>query len=234
MKYIILAAGVGSRLYPYTKNYPKCLVQLSPNETIIERCVRKIKEHDKSSEITIVTGFKSDSIISKEIKEVNYVNNPFYKVTNSIASLWMAKDFMIGTDDVVILNADVVFSNDFAKDITTQAMESTIYFDSSIKQDGDYNVKCYNENIIVMGKELVDYDGEYCGITKIANKDLISIIKQIDSMIMDGLYDQWYENALVQLMLNKEIAFIAKDANEYNWSEIDSINNLFKIRSIVD
>ena len=46
MKAIILAAGKGKRLQPYTKNIPKCLLTLD-KETILEHQIN----HLKSSEI---------------------------------------------------------------------------------------------------------------------------------------------------------------------------------------
>ncbi|MDR1243919.1 MAG: hypothetical protein LBJ79_01860 [Endomicrobium sp.] len=51
MKYIILAAGIGTRLYPYTANCPKPLFRLSNNQTLLQRTINIIKESDKAVEI---------------------------------------------------------------------------------------------------------------------------------------------------------------------------------------
>ena len=61
---IILAAGEGTRLRPYTKKTPKCMVKLK-GKTILER---NIQEWMKSGnfEITIVTGYKSECINNKK------------------------------------------------------------------------------------------------------------------------------------------------------------------------
>ena len=58
MKAIILAAGQSSRLYPLTKETPKCLLELERGTSIIDIQISMIKQlgiHD----IVIVTGFKS-------------------------------------------------------------------------------------------------------------------------------------------------------------------------------
>ncbi len=234
MEYIILAAGVGTRLYPYTKNTPKCLVKVTENETVIERTIRLINQNDKDANITIVLGFQAQSIIKLTNDKCNYIFNPFYKVTNSIASLWFAKDILEKADDTVILNADIVFDEKLAKEICSKPQSSLIYYDSSIKSHGDYNVQVHNGTMTVMGKELSEYEGEYVGVTKFAAEEVNVILKEVVSMVSDELYDQWYENALVQMSLNKRHSFKVYDVADYHWSEIDSIDNLLKIRKIVD
>ena len=233
MEYIILAAGVGSRLYPYTKNQPKCLIKVSESETVIERAVRLIQKYDQTANITIVLGFCAKQIMDLLGNQCKYIINPFYRVTNSVASLWFAKDILLKNEPTVILNADIVFSKDFAKEITLPPAKSSIYYDSSIKAQGDYNVQVLDGKMIVMGKELIDYDGEYVGITKYDSEGVHLLYKEIEYMVNDELYDQWYENGLVQMSLNGQYSFVAVDSKEYEWSEIDSIDNLLRIRCII-
>ncbi len=233
MEYIILAAGVGTRLYPYTKNTPKCLVKVSENETVIERSIRLIKANDKEANITIILGFQANEVINLINNDCNYIINPFYKVTNSIASLWFAKEILAKQKDTVVINADIVFSENLAKEICTKPTYSIIYYDSSIKENGDYNVQVHNGMMTVMGKELMEYEGEYVGITKFPNNEVAIILSEIEKMVSTDLYDQWYENALVQMSLNKRHLFSVFDVCDYHWSEIDSIDNLLKIRKII-
>lgn len=233
MYYVILAAGVGTRLYPYTKNSPKCLVKVTPTETVIERAVRLISERDENAKFIVALGFCSEQIKDLLGDKCEYVENPFFPVTNSIASLWFVKEKINIDEDLTILNADIVFSRDFADELVKSPDNPCVYFDSSIKSQGDYNVQAIGNKMIVMGKELTTYDGEYVGISKFPVKSLSVFFGEIDHMINDLLYDQWYENALVQLSLNETMTIEAKDASDYNWSEIDSIDNLLKIREII-
>ena len=235
MEYIILAAGVGTRLYPYTKNTPKCLVRLSDGETIIERAVRLITENDKSAHVTIVVGFEKEKIQATLEKkyQCSYIFNPYYRVTNSVASLWFAKDILSKGESVTILNGDIVFSRELAQIITTSPKKDVILYDSSIRSHGDYNVLELDGEMVVMGKELDDYSGEYVGITRYTSQGAMMLCNEIENMVNDGLYDQWYENGLVQLTLMRKNTYSVFDVNEYQWSEIDSIDNLLKICKII-
>lgn len=235
MEYIILAAGVGTRLYPYTKNTPKCLVRLEERETIIERAIRLLYQNDPSAHITVVVGFESEKIVTilKNHPNCSFVHNPFYSITNSVASLWFARDILQSGKPVVILNADIVFSQDFAKLITAPTSEDVIYYDSSIHSHGDYNVLELNGEMIVMGKELDDYSGEYTGITQYTPEGARILCEEISDMVKNNLYDQWYENGLVQLTLMLKNKYKVVDVCDYQWSEIDSIDNLLKIRKII-
>ena len=60
MKAIILAAGKGKRLQPYTKNIPKCLLTLG-EETILEHQINHLKSSE-IQEINVVVGFGSDRV----------------------------------------------------------------------------------------------------------------------------------------------------------------------------
>jgi len=93
MTYIILVAGKGTRLYPLTLNYPKSLYRLDRSTTVLKRMVQLIRKFDEKAVIVVVTGFLSETI-EKELEGVTFIHNPFYEVTNSIASLWFAKEYL--------------------------------------------------------------------------------------------------------------------------------------------
>ena len=95
MTYIILAAGKGSNLYPLTLKYAKTSFRLDENTTVLQRMVRSIRKADKDAEIVVVVGYKADVIREELVDEnVRFVTNPFYEVTNSISSLWFARDYL--------------------------------------------------------------------------------------------------------------------------------------------
>ena len=231
MNYLILAAGLGTRLHPYTRNYPKSILKLGNDKCALQNTIDSIKKYDKTACITTVVGFNQD-MIKSTISGCDFIENPFYKDTNSIASVWFAKELL--NDDITIINADVVFEDSLWKKIINTNKDAFVCIDSSIKQDGDYNVQVIDDNVILMSKELNDYFGEYAGITKL-NKNNAQILKtEVEEMVKDGFYNEWYENALVQTILNNRMTVKYLDIQEYNWAELDTINDLFIARKMTE
>jgi len=62
---IILAAGKGSRLYPLTKNKPKCLVKYK-NKSILSHQINTFNKV-KIKKIYLVSGYKSSKIKNKKL-----------------------------------------------------------------------------------------------------------------------------------------------------------------------
>ena len=229
MNYLVLAAGMGTRLHPYTRNYPKSMLKLGNNKCALQNTIDSIKKYDKTAQITTVVGFNQD-IIKNSISGCKFIENPFFKDTNSIASLWFAKELL--DNDITIINADVVFEDSLWQKIITTDFEAFVCIDSSIKQDGDYNVQVIDDNVILMSKELKDYFGEYAGITKLNKKNAQILKQEIVEMVKDGFYNEWYENSLVQTILNNKMSVKYLDIQEYNWAELDTINDLFLARQM--
>ncbi|MCI9631630.1 MAG: NTP transferase domain-containing protein [Ruminococcus sp.] len=231
MTYIFLVAGKGSRLHPLTLKYPKSLYKLDKNTTVLTRMVNLIKKYDKGARIVIVTGFMCHTI-QKEMQDVTFVSNPFYEVTNSIASLWFARQYL-DAKNVVLINGDIVMDEDLVKNIICKETQiPKVCIDSSIKSDGDYNVQVNGNKVLVMSKDLDQYYGEYAGVTKLDNESAIKLHQCICNMVENGMYDQWYENALVQMIFNEDFQLYYEDIRDYRWTEIDCVSDMLLAKQI--
>ena len=118
MKAFIFNSGIGSRMMHLTKNSPKALVKLSNGETILGRQIRILKDYG-IKEFIITTGPFEQQIkdFTSNIKriEITYVKNEIYDKTNSIYSLYLAKDLI--DDDFIVLHGDLVFNKQIVKHI---------------------------------------------------------------------------------------------------------------------
>lgn len=231
MKYIFMVAGKGTRLQPLTLSHPKSMYKLDEHTTLLQRMVALIKKYDEEADIIIVTGHMHRAI-EEQVQGVKFVYNPFYEVTNSIASLWFARD-ELDADNVVLIDGDIVMSDDLVREVMCKKVDKPcVFVDSSIKTDGDYNVEVSGNQVLVMSKDLESYYGEYAGITKLDRASALLMREEMNSMIEDGFYDQWYENALVQLIFKKDFKLYYIDISSYEWTEVDSVNDLLAARRI--
>ena len=84
MKAVILCAGVGSRLRPYTSTKPKCLVELD-GYSLIERQVKVLK-YSGIDNIIFIGGYLSGEL-KKFTKSAPLIVNDKYHSTNMLYSL---------------------------------------------------------------------------------------------------------------------------------------------------
>jgi len=109
---LLLAAGTGSRLFPLTKSFPKCLTLVN-DRSILERLVNSLKSQG-FKRLVIVTGHEKECIIdylgekSGDIR-IEYVYSPLYKTTNNIYSLWMARNII--NEPFVLFESDLIFNS---------------------------------------------------------------------------------------------------------------------------
>lgn len=231
MKYIFMVAGKGSRLQPLTLLHPKSMFMLDKETTLIQRMVQLIRKYDEEADIVVVTGHMHKSIESV-LENVTVVYNPFYEVTNSIASLWFAQEHLV-TDNTVLIDGDIVMSEALIRDVVCKPTDKPlVLLDSSIKSDGDYNVQVSGDEVLVMSKELDDYYGEYAGLTKLDEKSAALMRNEVNQMVEEGYYDQWYENALVQLIFKNNFKLYYHDICEYEWTEVDCVSDLIHAKNI--
>lgn len=231
MKYIFLVAGKGTRLQPLTLKHPKSMYRLDKETTLIQRMVKYIRKYDDNADIVVVTGFMHE-MFENALEDVTIVYNPFYEVTNSIASLWFARKHL-NADNIVLIDGDIVMEKNLIRDIVCSPVSRPcVLVDSSINQDGDYNVEVSNDKVLVMSKDLKTYYGEYAGITKLDSKTSKLMLEEIESMVQEGFYDQWYENALVQLIFKDNLELFYEDINNYEWTEVDEVSDLIRAKNI--
>ncbi len=231
MKYIFMVAGKGTRLQPLTLKHPKSMYKLDEGTTLLQRMVALIKKHDSEADIVVVTGHMHRAI-EDQVSDVTFVYNPFYEATNSIASLWFAREHM-DADNIVLIDGDIVMEDELIKDVLCKPVDrATVLVDSSIKTDGDYNVEVSGDQVLVMSKDLTSYFGEYAGVTKLDHDSSLLMRTELESMVEEGFYDQWYENALVQLIFKHDFRLYYNDISNYAWTEVDSVNDLLTAKQI--
>lgn len=227
MKVLLLAAGRGTRISRYLSGSPKCTVDIG-DEKLIQYTIKMLNKKG-ITDIAMVLGYRAD-VIKEVLKNYNikYYYNPFFDVTNSIASAWFARDFIFG-DDIMIMNADV-FLEERLIDYILSVKESPVMFaDGSRKEEADYKFKYDNGILLKYGKELTgkDISGEYVGIGRF-NKDFMKTFKiKLEEMINQQQHSVWWENVIYDLTKIQEIK--VDDIKGMFWAEVDYVEDYERI-----
>lgn len=233
MTYIILSAGKGVNLQPLTLNHPKSLYKLDDKTTILQRLVRKIRKYDVEAEIVVVVGYMYKQIQEElEDDNVKFVHNPFYSVTSSMGSLWFAKDYL-QRENVTIINGDIVASDKLIQDIICQHTDFPyVLLDSSHRDANKYNVQVQGDKVCVMSKNLTQFLGNYASITKLDAVSSRFLLEQLYQMVNEEMYNLFFEDALVQMIFDKNFELYYKDITDYQWTEVDTVDDLIKAKEI--
>ncbi len=230
MRYLILSAGQGTRMNPFTRITPKALLHLGFGETVAERMARIIRKVDPDARITYVLGFQHSEIEKILPKDVEVILNPFYTVSNSIASVWFARHLL--DQDTTVINGDIVISEAGLRSIAALDHPATIVLDSSKTNSLDCGVVIEGDRVVLMAKSFQNGYGEYAGILRFDQSVAGMVRRQVEDMIEANDLNNWSEYALVQLILGDDLHVRFHDLKGYDWAELDTLHDLCLARTV--
>jgi choline kinase len=222
MKAIIMAAGVGKRLQSLNINKPKCLIAVG-STTLIRRSVNLLVSKG-ISDITVIVGFKGHLIRNELNNDVAYFENPDFHSTNSIKSLWYARDLL--EDNVLLLNGDLYYEHSILDYAINQTNAVVMLADSTRIDNADYRFGFTGKQINLFGKHLTNQetDAEYVGIVRI-DKGFIKTFKQtLKEMIAAGRSNIWWEDVLYSF-ISKQVPIHFFDVAGTFWTEVDTLQD---------
>ena len=130
MRALILAAGRGSRLHPYTDTTPKCMTEIA-GIPLIERQITTLRACG-ITDIVIVTGYLADHL---KLPGTRQIHNPRWMETNMVESLFCAVEEF--TDDPIVSYSDIVYER--------RVLEALLGSQSNISVAVDTNWRAYWE-----------------------------------------------------------------------------------------
>lgn len=226
MKAILLAAGVGSRIAKDNGAIPKSLMLVGGQSILLHTVELLLKN---GMEVVVVTGYRH-TMIEEALKEypVKIVYNPFYAVTNSIGSLWMARD-EFDAEELFLANADVYYTQAMLDRIKTAPYDQFLLSDATRADQGDYFFLTCNNVLNRYGKELRrdERNCEYVGIGIVRNRWVKAFHDRLCKMIEDGQYNLWWENVLYSFVGEENV--YTYDVDGVFWSEVDTIEDYHRV-----
>ncbi|WP_349642863.1 phosphocholine cytidylyltransferase family protein [Bradyrhizobium japonicum] len=236
---VILAAGMGSRLRPYTEFVPKPLVEVN-GTPMLHNALHQLSDLG-AREATIVVGYREEAIEQScghrfEEVDIEYVHNPIFDRTGSAYSLWLARNTMLAAD-TVFLEGDVFFER--------EVLERTLRTVSSTKQSVAA-VAAFNAAMSGSAVELADdgsvvafvmnqtpVEAQARGLFKTINLTRFSadasreqVVPALHQAVESGHRTAYVEQVLARLVEQRELQLSAADCSDTRWFEIDSKDDL--------
>lgn len=230
MKAIILCAGQGRRLLPYTQSTPKCLLEVA-GKPIIEWQIDTLLSAG-ITDIVAVTGYASQNV-SQRLTErypdqsIRCVYNPFYEVADNLASCWMARHEMSGP--FLLINGDTLFETSIPASILRSArapISITIDIKSGYDED-DMKVVTQNDRLLHIGKSLsLDIvTGESIGMTLFDQRGADLFCKKLEGdMYKAASLGRWYLSVIDELAQLHPVYVLSIAGQQ--WAEVDFVNDL--------
>ena len=149
-----------------------------------------------------------------------------------MGSLWFAKAYL-QRENVAIINGDIVISDQLMSDVICAHTDIPYVLLDSTRTDGNkYNIQVQNDKVCVMSKNLSEFLGNYASVTKLDAISSRFVLEQLNQMVNEGMYNLFFEDALVQMIFDKNFELYYKDIKDYQWTEVDNVDDLLKARQI--
>lgn len=230
MRAILLAAGKGTRMYRHFK-CPKSALKVD-GKPIIRHSVEILRE--KGIDVTIVLGYDCETVREcLDGIDVDYCYNPFYSVTNSLGSLWFAREYLVPGDQVIIANADVYWEPLLLERLLEAPGKMVMVGDSSRYEVGDYFFYVEDGMLAKFGKDLdiSERNYEYVGLAKIAGDRVGAFSERLESMVKEEKYDLWWENVLYNYLSEEPVSVV--DVPDLFWAEVDYVQDYERIKEYI-
>ena len=230
MKAIILAAGVGKRLWDITQHRPKCLIEIG-GRSLLHRYLAALAGLGVRR-ATIVVGYRQEMIRDAVagdacgVKVDFLVNDQFHR--GSISSLWIARTAL--DDDAIVMDADVLFHREILRRLVESRYENALLMDETVKQTGEEcMVVVAGGRVIALSKKMpeqYDYAGEGVGFLRVRYADTPHLVASLRSHVDQGSWNMEYEDALLQFFHTVKVGH--EKIGGLPWTEIDFVEDVKK------
>lgn len=226
MKAIILNSGLGTRMGVLTSEHPKCMTEITSQETILSRQLKMLVEAG-IEEVIITTGYY-DGVLVKYCQSLDYpikytfVNNPIYDQTNYIYSIYCARDYL--DDDIILMHGDLVFENEvfdrvIASPVSCMTVSSTIPL-----SDKDFKAQVADDMVLKVGVDIFNNAMQAQALYKLFKGDWKKWLHKIVEFCEGGKLNVYAEDALNELDGSANI--YALDIKNLLCAEIDDPGDL--------
>jgi choline kinase len=236
---LVLAAGAGRRLRPYTDTLPKALVPVDGETTIMDISLRNLAAAGLT-DVTIVVGYRSDAVEERVTGfqdkygvTITLVHNDKAEEWNNAYSLWLARDRF--ADGALLVNGDTVHPASVERTLLAGRGPGILLAIDDVKKLAEEEMKTVFDDggRLVRITKLMDpaeAHGEYIGATLIE--------KDAAAGLADALKATWerdpglyYEDGY-QEYADRGGEVRAAAIGDLDWVEVDNHADLARAREI--
>ncbi len=236
MQAIILAAGMGRRLGELTKDNTKCMLKVN-GMRLIDRTLDCLAALNLNR-VVIVVGYNGDKVVeyvgnNYKGTDIVYVNNPIYDKTNNIYSLFLARDFMV-EDDTLLLESDLIYERSVVEKLLADPRPDLALVDkyeswmdgTVVTLDEDQNIVNFLNKEKFRYSDIADYY-KTVNIYKFSREFSTSQYVPFLNAYCTALgRNEYYEQVLRVITLLGNTTLKALPLSGEKWYEIDDIQDL--------
>jgi choline kinase len=236
---LVLAAGAGRRLRPYTDTLPKALVPVDGETTIMDISLRNLAAAGLT-DVTIVVGYRAgaveerkDAFEEKYGVKITLVHNDKAEEWNNAYSLWLARDRF--AEGALLVNGDTVHPVSVEHTLLNSRGPGILLAVDNVKKLAEEEMKTVfsADGRLTKITKLMDPAeafGEYIGATIIeasAAGDLADALKTTWERDPNLYYEDGYQE-----YANRGGEIRAATIGDIPWVEVDNHDDLTKAREI--
>jgi len=243
MKAIIIAAGMGNRMRPYTNDLPKCMLEFG-GKTLFQRQLESLKAC-KVKNIVLIKGYRKEKINYPRIK---YYINENYQNNNILSSLFYAEKEIEG--EVIVSYSDILFEKQVVERLLESKKDISIVVDVKWRdyyedrkdhpiEEAENVIFDAENNVVEIGKILTkkhDVHGEFIGMIKLTSRGSEILRKHYNRakklfwgkpFQRAATFEKAYLTDMIQEMVDLGVP-IHCVIIERGWKEIDTVEDYKK------
>jgi choline kinase len=236
---MVLAAGAGRRLRPYTDTLPKALVPVDDETTILDLTLSNFSKVGLK-DVAVIVGYKSEAVEErkKDLESRHNVNlelifNDKAEQWNNAYSLWCARELF--SQGFLLANGDTVHPVSVQETLLENRGPAILLAVDTVKKLAEEEMKLTIDcagNLARITKQMdpATAFGEYIGLTLVepeAANNLASALEKTWKLNPDLYYEDGYQE-----YVDSGGIISLQPIGEVSWVEVDNHDDLAKARSI--
>lgn len=236
---LVLAAGAGRRLRPYTNTLPKALMPVHGDLTVLDLTLRNFAQVD-FTEAAIVVGYAAEAIRDRKGRlestyglTLHLIDNDRAEEWNNAYSLWCARDFL--TEGALLTNGDTVHPVSVQKTLlAARGPDIMLALDTvKILAEEEMKVVLSTQQSLIRITKLMDpaeASGEYIGVAVIEASAATNLTTCLEAVWRRDP-QLYYEDAF-QEMVDRGHRIDGQAIGAVEWVEVDSHADLHRAREL--